>query len=56
MIKPDNLLREVSERLPKTIELSYEEMDWLDCGNGFCALDNRYVLTLAKKEISIETK
>lgn len=30
----------MSERLPKTIELSDEEMDWLDCGNGFCALDN----------------
>lgn len=30
----------MSERLPKTIELSDKEMDWLDCGNGFSALDN----------------
>ena len=71
----------MSERLPKTIELNDEEMDWLDNGNGFCALnnlpkkdyddlsytitlkiresynqvklknENRYVLTLTKKEI-----
>jgi len=30
----------VSERLSKTIELNDEEMDWLDNGNSFCALDN----------------
>ena len=71
----------MNDRLPKTIELNDEEMDSLDCGNGFCALDNlpkkdyddisytitlkiresynqaelknqnRYVLTLTKKEI-----
>lgn len=26
--------------MPKTIELNDEEMDWVDNGNGFCALDN----------------
>jgi hypothetical protein len=30
----------VSEISPKTIELNDEEMDWLDNGNGFCALHN----------------
>ena len=30
----------MSKQLPKTVELTDEEMDWLDNGNGFCALDN----------------
>ena len=30
----------MSKKLPKTVELNEEEMDWLDNGNGFCALDN----------------
>ncbi len=24
----------------KKVELNEGEMDWLDCGNAFCALDN----------------
>ncbi len=30
----------MSKKLPKTVELNEEEMDWLDNGNGFCALEN----------------
>jgi hypothetical protein len=60
-----NYKRQISEILPIIIELNDEEMDWLDEGNGFCALGNlpkkdyddaSYAITLKLRESYSQVK